>query len=76
MKGFRDAHAELGIAARPYIGCFDWDPMVPMLDPNILMLRQDVPRMVETLFDMIDGKIKAVGVVQIPTALVREHPFL
>lgn len=55
--------------ARPYIGCFDWDPMVPVLDPNILMLKQDVPRMLETLFDMIDGRIKAVGVIEIPTVL-------
>jgi LacI family fructose operon transcriptional repressor len=57
--------------ARPYIGCFDWDPIVPMLEPKILMLRQDVPRMLEVLFDMIDGKIEATGIVQIPTVLVR-----
>lgn len=58
--------------ARPYIACFDWDPMVPVLEPNILMLKQDVPRMLQVLFDMIDGKIEAAGIVEIPTALVRE----
>lgn len=132
IKGFRDAHAELGIAvdrgnilakgyapdkardalnayvangrgppdalfvsstialegvvrwidenpaysdARPYIGCFDWDPMVAVLDQNILMLRQDVPRMLEALFDMIDGKTEAVGVTEIPAALMHEYPL-
>lgn len=58
--------------ARPCIGCFDWDPMVRALDRNILMLRQDVPKMLQTLFDMIDGKIKAKGVVEIPPELVAE----
>lgn len=57
--------------ARPYIGCFDWDPIVPVLEPNILMLRQDVPRMLDVLFDMIDGKVEAAGIVEVPTALVR-----
>ncbi|MEP6906513.1 MAG: LacI family DNA-binding transcriptional regulator [Pseudoxanthomonas sp.] len=61
--------------ARPHIGCFDLDPMVSALDKKILMLRQDVPRMLETLFDMIDGKIDAVGVVEMPTALVHDDPF-
>lgn len=61
--------------ARPYVGCFDWDPMVPVLDKNILMVRQDVPRMLDALFGIIDGKVQAAGVVQIPTALVQEHPF-
>lgn len=59
--------------ARPLVGCFDWDPMVSVLDQNILMLKQDVPRMLEALFDMIDGKTEAVGIVEIPTALVHEY---
>lgn len=60
--------------SRPFIGCFDWDPIVPVLDPNILMLRQDVPRMLEILFDMIDGKIEADGVMEVPTVLMHDPP--
>lgn len=58
--------------ARPCIGCFDWDPMVRALDRNILMLRQDVPKMLQALFDIIDGKSRATGIVEIPTQLVAE----
>lgn len=61
--------------ARPIIGCFDWDPMVRALDRNILMLRQDVPKMLQALFDMIDGKTKATGIVEIPPELVGEDPL-
>ena len=55
---------------RPCIGCFDWDPMVRALDRNILMMRQDVPAMLDTLFGMIDGTVTAAGVVEIPPRLV------
>jgi hypothetical protein len=49
--------------------------MVSALDKQILMVRQDVPRMLETLFDMIDGKIDASGVVEMPSALVYDDPL-
>lgn len=61
-------------AARPHVGCFDWDPIVPLLDRNILMVRQDVPRMLETLFAMIDGQRGDEGVIEIPTELVLTPP--
>ncbi len=55
---------------RPHVACFDWDPIVSLLDRNILMVRQDVPRMLDVLFGMIDGNCDASGVVEIPTQLV------
>lgn len=60
--------------ARPHVGCFDWDPMVPLLDRNILMVRQDVPRMLDALFGLIDGDGAGAGVIEIPTELVSVAP--
>jgi len=61
-------------SARPHVGCFDWDPMVSLLDRNIVMVRQDVPRMLEALFGMIDGEREDVGVIEIPTEVIQVSP--
>ena len=36
-------------------GCFDWDPFATFASPDIVMVRQNVDRMVEVLFEMIDA---------------------
>lgn len=58
---------------RPYIGCFDWDPLSSLLDENIVMLRQDVPRMLDELFRLIAERPAAVSLIEIPTILERKH---
>ena len=35
-------------------GCFDWDPFAAMIRPDIIMVRQNVNKMVNTLFDLMD----------------------
>jgi LacI family fructose operon transcriptional repressor len=57
---------------RPYIGCFDWDPLGSILDENIVMLRQDVPRMLDELFRLIAEKPAAASLIEIPTILERK----
>ena len=50
----------------PQLGCFDWDPFVAMLGDHIEMVRQDVPKMLEAVFDIIDSGATELTVVQIP----------
>lgn len=40
---------------KPQIGCFDFDPFVALLGENIEMVRQDVPKMLDAIFDIIDN---------------------
>lgn len=51
----------------PHIGCFDWDPLVSVLTENIIMLRQDVPGMLQELFKMIDSEPADARVIEVPT---------
>lgn len=51
----------------PHIGCFDWDPIVPILNENIVMLRQDVSGMLNALFHLIDGEAVTPRLVEVPT---------
>lgn len=50
----------------PQLGCFDWDPFVAMLGDHIEMVRQDVPKMLEAVFGIIDSGATDRTVVQIP----------
>lgn len=50
----------------PQLGCFDWDPFVAMLGDHIEMVRQDVPKMLEAVFGIIDSGATDLSVVQIP----------
>ncbi|MDP9837218.1 LacI family fructose operon transcriptional repressor [Neorhizobium huautlense] len=36
-------------------GCFDWDPLAAVFNPHFLMVRQNVPVMIDRLFDLIDS---------------------
>lgn len=51
----------------PHIGCFDWDPLASVLTENIIMLRQDVPVMLDELFKLIDEEPGAPRVIEVPT---------
>ena len=48
------------------IGCFDWDPLVELLSDNILMVRQDVPAMLDALWEVIGQPHPGQRLVQIP----------
>ena len=39
----------------PHVGCFDWDPLAAILTENIVMVQQDVPAMLQSLFGLIDN---------------------
>ena len=58
----------------PHIGCFDWDPLASVLDENIVMLRQDVPRMLDQLFLLIEGEPREPQVIEVPTLFGQEPP--
>ncbi|WP_269932906.1 LacI family DNA-binding transcriptional regulator [Aminobacter sp. HY435] len=50
----------------PLLGCFDWDPFVAMLGDHIEMVRQDVPAMLDAVFEIIDSGGSELKTVQIP----------
>jgi LacI family fructose operon transcriptional repressor len=50
----------------PHLGCFDWDPFVAMLGDHIAMVRQDVPKMLEAVFNLYDSGDLEPAVIQIP----------
>ncbi|MBN9028847.1 MAG: LacI family transcriptional regulator [Rhizobiales bacterium 63-7] len=50
----------------PHLGCFDWDPFVAMLGDHIEMARQDVPKMLEAVFGIIDSGAGDFSVVEVP----------
>ncbi|MBB3317530.1 LacI family fructose operon transcriptional repressor [Rhizobium sp. BK181] len=55
------------------IGCFDWDPFAALLGHHIEMVRQNVPAMLEKMFEMIEaGQTKPV-VVQVPPIMPDEE---
>lgn len=40
---------------QPAMGCFDWDPFVALLGHDIEMVKQDVPTMLNAIFELIDS---------------------
>ena len=63
LRWIKTAHPTLVQEAA--IGCFDWDPLADLLSENILMVRQDVPAMLEALWQMIDAQVVGATQVQI-----------
>ena len=55
-----------GLLQAAAIGCFDWDPLVDLLSENILMVKQDVPTMLDALWKLIAENESDRDVVQIP----------
>lgn len=47
------------------IGCFDWDPFAELLSEDILMVRQDVPKMLNHLFDLIGKKSSQIETIEV-----------
>ncbi|MEQ4691549.1 LacI family DNA-binding transcriptional regulator [Providencia manganoxydans] len=56
---------------QPPLGCFDWDPFASLLGHNISMVRQDVPAMLDAVFEIIDNKETALKTVEIPPVLIK-----
>nr|WP_314265894.1 LacI family DNA-binding transcriptional regulator [uncultured Moellerella sp.] len=42
--------------SQPEMGCFDWDPFVTLLGNDIEMVKQDVPTMLDHIFELIDSE--------------------
>jgi LacI family fructose operon transcriptional repressor len=57
---------------QPPLGCFDWDPFASLLGHNISLVRQDVPAMLDAVFNIIDTGEASSGTVEIPTILVEK----
>jgi LacI family fructose operon transcriptional repressor len=38
------------------IGCFDWDPLAAVFNPQLVMVRQNVPEMISRLFQLIEDE--------------------
>ncbi|WP_370541720.1 substrate-binding domain-containing protein [Actibacterium sp. 188UL27-1] len=52
-------------------GCFDWDQFATFAAPDIVMVRQNVDRMVEILFEMIDAETTpAPNCIEVPPIIV------
>lgn len=52
-------------------GCFDWDPFAVMINPDIVMIRQDVDAMVKALFEAVDdGATGADLQLEIPPTVI------
>lgn len=60
---------------QPPMGCFDWDPLVPLLGHDIDMVRQDVPAMLEAVFSVIDSGDTRIQCIEIPPSLTRGSPI-
>ncbi len=50
----------------PIIGCFDWDPFAALLGDDIEMVRQDVPGMLNAVFDIIDQGASQTSLIEVP----------
>lgn len=55
----------------PTLGCFDWDPFVALLCEDIEMVRQDVPAMLLSVFDIIDTGATAASRIEVPPVFVK-----
>lgn len=54
---------------QPLMGCFDWDPFVPLLGHDIEMIRQDVPGLLAAVFGIIDSGDTQLQCIEIPPRL-------
>lgn len=48
------------------MGCFDWDPFVALMGDEIEMVRQNVPAMLEAVFNIIDAGTTDQQLIEIP----------
>lgn len=68
------ARGQIG-TQQPPMGCFDWDPFVPLLGHDIDMVRQDVPAMLETAFSIIDSGDTQIQCIEVPPMLTVGSPL-
>ncbi|MFT3688430.1 LacI family DNA-binding transcriptional regulator [Paenirhodobacter sp.] len=68
MRWLRTHHPGMPI---PHIGSFDWDPFAALIDPRILMARQDVETMLDLLFDLMADRRRDCARIEVP---VRQIP--
>lgn len=54
----------------PVMGCFDWDPFVALLGDEIEMVRQDVPSMLNAVFEIIDKGASLDTRIEIPVVFM------
>ncbi|WP_299906974.1 LacI family DNA-binding transcriptional regulator [uncultured Paracoccus sp.] len=57
---------------RVRLGCFDWDPFAALLPQNVGMAEQDVPAMLQQVFDAIAGGTDQPTRIDVPCIL---HPL-
>lgn len=55
------------------LGCFDWDPFAALLPQNVGMAEQDVPAMLDRLFQMIAGRSTDPVRVEVPCVMRPLH---
>ena len=55
---------------QPPMGCFDWDPFVSLLGHDIDMVRQDVPAMLDKVFEIVDSGDTTIRRIEIPPELI------
>ncbi len=58
-------------AAQIDLGCFDWDPFAEMLGKGIVMIRQDVETMLQTLFAVMAETRPQIRKIEIPPIALR-----
>ncbi len=51
---------------QPVMGCFDWDPFVLLLGHDIVMVKQDVNKMLQAAFALIDANSQEKRLIEIP----------
>lgn len=47
------------------IGCFDWDPFAELLNEHMVMVRQDVPQMLNIVFKLIDTRSTKIEMIEV-----------
>lgn len=56
-------------AGVPILGCFDWDPFAARTIDNIVMVKQDVKRMLEILFGLFVKQSDEIEQIEVATIL-------
>ncbi len=67
VRWLKDTDHLAGYPAR--LGCFDWDPFAALLYENIEMVRQDVPRMLDNVFKVIENRNHPSDLTMVPPIL-------
>ena len=60
---------EAGAADRTRYGSFDWDPFAALLPQSVGMIRQDVPKMLDLVFEWVSNSSSLRGTTLVPCKL-------